>query len=152
MDFLQRVREYDEKSLGCDAIEDLAAFAKTFEDWRNVFYRTESKSIFEKTALFQMATQAKTFGHWLNVYQEAGNDSEARPIALTQMQRLADNPVDADNKKGNSIKIFRWTKILEICPRQSKEELLASTRLLALHLNKKEKQQKIDLNLAPVKI
>ena len=152
MDFLQRVRKYDEKKLSPDTIDDLALSAKTFEDWRNVFYRAKAGSLIEIFALGEMVNQAKLFGHWLNVYQEAEMGNEVRPIALAQMQKLADDPVDADNKKGDSVKIFRWKKILEICPRQSKEELLASTRILALILKRKEKQQKSDLNLTPVKI
>ena len=93
-------------------------FATTFDDWRNIFYRTEAGIPAERTALLQMATLAKTFGQWLNVYQEASEGDEVRPIALIQLVRLADDPQDAISwtKDKDALKTSRWMKILEICP------------------------------------
>lgn len=113
-------------------LRDLAKWAETFNDWQNVFYRTETGSVEEKMAFFQMATFAKKFGHWLNVYLEAIAlcDKTVEAIALTQLCILAENPTDADPKKKDVLKLLRWQKIFEIVPSRSKAEHTAGQKIL----------------------
>jgi len=114
------------------ALDDAISCAKTFNDWRNVFYRVPTGSILEKTALLQMATWAKTFGQWLNICLEARNLGEqvAEDVALKQLKELADEPTDVEAKKRDALKLPRWTKIFQISPEGSEIEATASQKII----------------------
>jgi hypothetical protein len=125
-----------------EVLDKMADLAKTFNEWRNVFFRAPSASPFEKTALLQMATFAKTFGHWLNVYQ-LSSETKLKDIALAQLTKLADKPEDADwTKDRDALKIPRWTKIFEISPSGGEAETLAMKRITELMFEKKCKDEK----------
>jgi len=96
------IKEYDRlvtnSPMAIETLYDMAACANTFNDWRNVLYRSEPGSIFERTALLQMAIYAKTFGAWLSVYQESLKREDCKDVqatALDQLQKLAVYPQDA---------------------------------------------------------
>ena len=66
-----------------DALDKMAQFASTFDDWKNIFYRARSGSALEELALAKMAALSETFGQWLNVYQESPKaDADIEGIAL----------------------------------------------------------------------
>lgn len=123
-------------------LRDLAKWATTFNDWRNVFYRAEAGSIEEKMAFFQMATFAKTFGQWLNVYYEALalEDKAVESISLNQLFKLADDPIDVlDPKKKDALKLPRWKTIFNEVPKGSEAEATASERIIKLLREEKER-------------
>jgi len=116
------IKEYDRlvtnSPMAIETLYDMAACANTFNDWRNVLYRSEPGSIFERTALLQMAIYAKTFGAWLSVYQESLKREDCKDVqatALDQLQKLAVYPQDATwTKSKDALTIPRWRRIFEV--------------------------------------
>lgn len=135
--------------------ECMKKFAKTFWDWRNIFYREKLGSIEERTALLQMATHAKTFGHWLCILQEAQKREDCYDvgnIALVQLQKLADQPADVEAKKREALRLFRWTEILRACPRGSHIEYIAKNRVAQEILAEKAAAEFERVGNSPAKI
>lgn len=117
-----------------EMLQKLGEFATSFEDWRNVFYRSPVSSVIEKTAIFQMTTKARTFGEWLSVFYESDEvDKTAREVALDQLKRLAENPTDATwAKDKNALRISRWNTVYNISPINSIDETMALRKIMEL--------------------
>lgn len=156
------IKEYDslpqnspEAMHALDAIAENAAITKTYNDWRNVYFRAPEGSIIERIALLQMSTHAKTFGQWLCVYQESLRRDDCADIsgpALTQLQKLADQPTDVEAKKREALRLPRWIKILQICPRGGWIETLAKHRVAQEILADKAVEESTQSDTSPSKI
>lgn len=135
------------ESASDDSLNKMAELAVTFDDWRNVYYRASALSGLRTTAFQNMIHIAKTFGNWLFIYYEAGDECEAsregqashKLYALNMLIMLANNPKDVDwTKNEKAIKLFRWHKIFEICPKNDNE--WAARRIIKLMCEKKDDQ------------
>ena len=126
------------------SLEKMMEFAKTFDDWRNVFCRAEAGQPIKRMAFNQMATIAKSFGNWLSVYCEASDDWVVeKQIAMRQLMVLSDNPDDATwTKKREPLKLARWQKILAMSELDSKAEFIATQKIIGLISAKKRKENK----------
>lgn len=130
-----------------NALHEMACSAKTFDDWRNVFYRSLPADCSLRLAAFQnMFVLAKTFGQWLTICHEAG-DGIAYPLklkALNALLKLADEPKDVDWTKNKdsleAIKLRRWRRIFEVSPPKSKFEAMAVRRIMELMFARKNKE------------
>lgn len=118
--------------------------ARTFEDWRNVFFRVAPGSDLERRAFFKMSCLAVTFGQWVNVCQECSSEHPLREHALRCAMALADNPTDVEPKKREGLKLSRWLKIHRISLSGSATEDLAEEKIMLLLRNAKRDDKPLD--------
>jgi hypothetical protein len=93
----------------------MAQLAKTFDEWRIIFYFAPRGSEMEGRALQEMGHHATIFGQWLDVWSNAPVNGDLHTQAETRLIALADNPTDvADAKKRDALIAPRWQRLLEI--------------------------------------
>ncbi len=126
MNFTRWLQLYDEFCKDADLSDwlfcKLFETATTFDDWRNIFYRSQFGSLNEERALYKAAICAETFGQWLWIYEElddrpvrGGNLVRIFFTANRRIVELAESPTDATwTKNANSldaISIARWERL-----------------------------------------